>query len=175
MTSDRKTPPIFSFKISDSIEKGISMGSSFLADSMLGRLAKWLRVMGYDTHYQPFYGEGFIEQRVNEGRRLLSRHRGSIEHYSNSVFISSDHVKDQLHEMKSRGNIAPERSNWFTRCLICNVPLQTAEARAARENVPEYVFYQNTSDIRFCPSCGRYFWPGTHGGKMIRQLEEWGF
>ncbi len=151
------------------------MELSFVADSMLGRLAKWLRVMGYNTHYQSFYGEAFIERLVNEGRRLLSRHRGTIEQYSNSLFIRSDHVKDQLHEMKSRGNIVSEKSNCFTRCLICNVLLKEAEARAARENVPEYVFHQNISDIRFCPTCGRYFWPGTHRERMIKQLEEWGF
>ncbi|UCF56011.1 MAG: hypothetical protein JSW15_07835 [Deltaproteobacteria bacterium] len=147
----------------------------FIADSMLGRLAKWLRVLGYDTLYQPLYKEDVIGELVREGRKLLSRHGPAITRYSNSMLIRSDRVKDQLYEMKNVGNITSDRSKWFSRCLICNVPLEEANAIDARENVPEYVFYQSSSGIRFCPSCGRYFWPGSHRERMIRQLEEWGF
>ena len=151
------------------------MESRFLADSMLGKLAKWLRVLGYDTLYQPYYRKGAIERLVCEGRRLLSRHKETIERYTNASLIRSNHVKDQLYEMKNRGELTRERSKWFTRCLICNTPLKKADAHTARENVPEHVFYQNIANIRVCPSCGRYFWPGTHRERMIRQLEEWGF
>ncbi len=147
----------------------------FIADSMLGRLAKWLRIMGYDTHYQSFYKKGLIEMLVHGGGMLLSRHRATIKQYPNAVLILSDHVKDQLHEMKNGGSLTPDRSKWFTRCLICNVPLKEAEAEGARMNIPEYAFHKYTSEIRSCPSCGRYFWPGSHRGRIIRQLEEWGF
>ena len=147
----------------------------FIADSMLGRLAKWLRVMGYDTHYQSFYGENAIGHLVHGGRRLLSRHRPTTDQYPNSVLIRSNHIKEQLHEMRDMDSFTHERSKWFTRCLICNVPLSMAGTEAARKNVPEYVFYQNIKGIHFCPSCGRYFWPGSHRKRMIRQLEEWGF
>jgi uncharacterized protein with PIN domain len=146
----------------------------FIADSMLGRLARWLRVLGYDTLYQPFYKQGMIAASVREGRKLLSRHRPTVTRYANSMLIRSDHVKDQLYEMKNAGIIASERSKWFSRCLLCNTTLEEAEETDARENVPEYVFYQSASGIRFCPSCGRYFWPGSHRERMVRQLEEWG-
>jgi uncharacterized protein with PIN domain len=146
----------------------------FIADVMLGRLAKWLRVLGYDTLYQPFYKQGMIETAVREGHRLLSRHRPTVAHYANAMLIRSDHVKDQLYEMKNAGAITSERSQWFSRCLLCNALLQKAEEADARENVPEYVFYQSASAISACPSCGRYFWPGSHRERMVRQLEEWG-
>jgi uncharacterized protein with PIN domain len=146
----------------------------FIADSMLGRLAKWLRVLGYDTLYQPFYNQSVIGASVREGRKLLSRHRSTVTRYANSMLIRSDHVKDQLYEMKKAGTITSERSRWFSRCLLCNVPLEKAEGTHARDNVPEYVFYQRASGIRFCPSCGRYFWPGSHRERMVGQLEEWG-
>lgn len=147
----------------------------FVADTMLGRLAKWLRVIGYDTLYQSSYKEDVIGGLVREGRKLLSRHRQTIAQYPNSMLIRSNHVKDQLHEMKSGGTLIHDRSKWFSRCLICNVLLKAALAENARESVPEYVFYQRTSEIRFCSSCGRYFWPGSHRERMINQLEEWSF
>lgn len=142
---------------------------------MLGRLAKWLRVIGYDTFYQPSYKKGAIGELVREGRTLLSRHRPTISQYSNSLLIRSDHVKDQLREMKSLGLITFDSAKWFSRCLICNVHLEETNVPNAHENVPEYVLYQNISGIRFCPSCGRCFWQGSHRKRMIRHLEEWGF
>ena len=151
------------------------MEERFIADSMLGRLAKWLRIMGYDTHYQPLYKEGVISQLILEGRRLLSRRRQNTIRYPNSTLILSHHVKDQLRETKEGYTLTYDRSRWFSRCLICNVPLKVTETEDARDNVPEYVFYQTTSGIRLCPSCGRYFWPGTHRERMVKQLEEWGF
>jgi uncharacterized protein with PIN domain len=59
--------------------------------------------------------------------------------------------------------------------LICNEPLEAAEIEEAREHIPEYVYYQGISKIQVCPSCGRYFWQGSHRERMIRQLSEWGF
>lgn len=147
----------------------------FIADCMLGRLAKWLRALGYDTIYQPFYKEAIIERQVREGRKLLSRHGPTVTQYSNAMLIRSDHVRDQLIEMQTSGDITSDRSKWFSLCLTCNIPLEKADAADARENVPEYVFHQNISGIRFCPSCGRYFWPGSHRERMIRLLGEWGF
>lgn len=150
------------------------METKFIADSMLGRLAKWLRILGYDTFYKPFYGQGVMGTSILEGRKLLSRHWPTVARYANSMLIHSDHVKDQLDEMKKAGTIFSERSKWFSRCLLCNVPLDKAEGPHARDNVPEYVFYQSASEIRFCPSCHRYFWPGSHRERMVGQLEEWG-
>ena len=147
----------------------------FLADCMLGRLAKWLRVMGFDTHYQPFYKEGVINNLVHAGRMLLSRHRSVINRYSSSMLILSDHVKEQLQEIQREGYFRGEWPKWFTRCLICNTPLKNVSIEDALENIPEYVFYQTVKRVRFCPSCTQYFWPGSHKDRMINQLEEWGF
>ena len=151
------------------------MEARFVADSSLGKLAKWLRVMGYDTIYQPYYKEETIRELIHKGRTLLSRQRATVTHHAASLLIRSDHVEAQLHEMKRTGAITPDRSKWFTRCLICNVLLKEANATVTQQNVPEYVFHKSRPMIRFCPSCGRYFWPGTHRERMNRQLEEWGF
>jgi len=151
------------------------MEKRFLADSMLGRLAKWLRVMGYDTHYQRFYNEQEFQDFISEGRSLLSKNRKTIKKYPDALLILSDHVKDQLHEMRDMGMFSGGRGLWFSRCLICNMPLRDARAEDAREGLPEYIFFHNSQGIRFCPSCGRYYWPGSHREKMIHQLETYGF
>ena len=148
----------------------------FLADSMLGRLAKWLRVMGCDTHYQPFYKEGIIGPLIHDGRLLLSRHRPTVDKYPNSLLILSDKVQRQLEEVRAHGYLTLDSARWFGRCLTCNILLKEASVEDAREKIPEYVFYQNiTTGLRFCRSCERYFWPGSHRRRMISQLEEWGF
>lgn len=147
----------------------------FLADSMLGKLAKWLRVMGFDTHYQPIYEMETVGRLISDGRLLLSRSRLTIDKFPHSLFIRSDHVKDQLKEIRDLGCFPAGISEWFVRCLNCNTPLQDTSPEKSREHIPEYIFYQNLTSIRFCPSCRRYFWPGSHRVNMISQLAEWGF
>lgn len=147
----------------------------FLTDTMLGKLAKWLRVMGYDVHYQSYYKKGEIQAYINEGRLLLSRSRSVTELFSNSLLILSNHVKDQIQELMNASLISSDRSRWFTRCILCNAVLNQAKKEEARDRLPEYVFSQNINGIRYCPSCKRYFWPGSHKEKMINLMVEWGF
>lgn len=153
----------------------VSTEKRFLADSMLGKLARWLRVMGFDTHYQPYYDEKTMDRIINDGFTLLSRHRKKILRYpAHSILILSDRVEHQLQELRKTGYIPSHRSRWFTRCLLCNTLLKAVSVKDARENIPEYVYYQNVPEVRFCPSCGRYFWPGSHRNRMVNQLREWG-
>jgi uncharacterized protein len=147
----------------------------FAADSMLGRLAKWLRVLGYDTVYLGTYGPGVIKQIIAEGRLFLSRRKGTEKVYSNTILIDAVCVGDQLAELKEKVNLTSDRSEWFSRCLICNTLLRDAATDDALNNVPEYVFHNNLSEIRLCPLCVKYYWQGSHRKRMIRQLEEWGF
>jgi hypothetical protein len=149
----------------------------FLADAMLGKLAKWLRVMGYDCHYQSFYRPDVLEALLKEGRTLLTRHVRSFEQYrARAIFICSDHVAEQLHELKTTGVIAASgATDWFSRCLVCNRILEMVAAEKAREHIPEHVLFETTTEFRYCPGCRRFFWPGSHRQAMLRQLAAWGF
>ena len=142
---------------------------------MLGKLAKWLRIMGYDTLYQSYYRPGIIDRLMKEDRCLLSRHKETVDQYTAALLLHADRVGEQLAELRQVIPLTRDQPNWFSRCLICNVLLKEAKAGEAQGNIPEYVFYQNTAGIRFCPSCGRYYWPGSHRAKMMSQLREWGF
>jgi uncharacterized protein with PIN domain len=151
------------------------METRFIADVMLGRLSKWLRVIGYDAHYQSHYKEGLLERFVGEGRRLLSRRANLVEQYADGVWIQSDHVHEQLQELKAKIDLPTDRSKWFSRCLLCNVSLQKASSEASLESVPDYILHQEVRDIHSCPVCGRLYWPGSHRTRMTLQLEQWGF
>lgn len=151
------------------------MPNKFVADTMLGRLARWLRIMGYDAHYRPFYKPGQIRSLVNEGSLFLTRSSRCLLRCQGALFLRFDHVGEQLGQMQREGFIPVDRAAWFTRCMLCNEPLLEAPPEVARENVPEYVFLRNPTGIRFCPSCNRFFWPGSHKQNMLAQLKAWGF
>jgi hypothetical protein len=153
----------------------MGMEIRFVADTMLGRLAKWLRVLGYDTHYRSYYGPGVMNIILKAGALLLSRDREMVHHYTGALLLRGNIVGEQIIEIKERLDLEPDRSRWFTRCLICNTLLIVIQLDEIRENVPEYVFHQNVSEIKCCPSCGRYYWPGSHRSNMERQLKKWGF
>jgi len=113
------------------------MPNKFVADTMLGRLARWLRIMGYDAHYRPFYKPGQILSLVNEGRIFLTRNSLWLFRSKGAVFLRFDHVGEQLRQMQQEGLIPVDRAIWFTRCMLCNEPLLEAPSELARENVPE--------------------------------------
>jgi uncharacterized protein with PIN domain len=151
------------------------METRFIADAMLGRLSTWLRVMGYDTHYQMSYEEETIRSSVQEGRILLSRRARISEEHPGAIWVHSHHVGEQLRELVERDVLRPRRTEWFRRCLVCNVPLRKAASEISMESVPDYVLHHKISELRCCPACRRLFWAGTHRENMIRQLEKWGF
>jgi uncharacterized protein with PIN domain len=147
----------------------------FLADAMLGRLAKWLRVLGYETLYQRHHSPGSLDHLAGQGRILLTRERKTAARHKDVVLITADRVGDQLKEIRNAVDFAPEPSRYFTICLVCNEKLKAVGPDEPMDLVPEYVFYQNPSTIRKCPACLRFYWPGTHRARMIRTLEAWGF
>ncbi len=151
------------------------METRFIADAMLGKLSKWLRILGYDTVYQSSCEQGTVRRSIEEGRILLSRRALILGHYPGAIRLSSYYVGEQLHELVKRRVIESSPSKWFRRCLICNVPLRKAVGEISMESVPDYVLLHKISEIHWCPSCRRIFWAGTHREKMLRQLEKWGF
>jgi len=147
----------------------------FVADIMLGRLAKWLRVLGFDTHYQSFDPIHPVDEMAHGGRVPLTRQKELISLLEGAIFVRHDGVGDQLEQLKKTLPLETCHACWFSRCIRCNVPLMAAPEEAARDNVPEYVFYENMKNIRCCPICNRYFWPGSHRKRMEKQLNDWGF
>ncbi len=145
----------------------------FLADTMLGRLATWLRLLGYDTAFRPELDDGGLarvaraEDRVLLTRDVeLTRRRGL-----RSELIESDKVAEQLEQVVKRFGLHAREA--FSRCADCNMPLDEASKESVRRSVPPYVF-QTQTRFRRCPQCERVYWRGTHWARMIAQMEDIG-
>ena len=145
----------------------------FLIDSMLGKLAKWLRVMGFDTHYQPVYTKEEIEKLISGGRLFITRNKSYHTKYEPLLLITSSKISDQLHEIKNKNYLHFDLEKSFSRCLLCNVILVSVKYDDSGY-IPEYILDQNPEGISYCPSCERYFWPGSHRKKMLEQITHWG-
>ncbi|HVO95927.1 MAG TPA: Mut7-C RNAse domain-containing protein [Terriglobales bacterium] len=147
---------------------------SFAADRMLGRLAKWLRVLGFDVIYGPHLsGYGLIRAARAEGRVILTRDsRLKQRQPPPFLLISSDHYREQLEQVIGEFRLDTGRK-FFTRCLKCNSLLQPRPKKAVESIVPPYVF---TTQERFfwCPSCQKVYWPATHHQRMVIELREMG-
>lgn len=143
----------------------------FLADSMLGTLAKWLRILGYDTLYSPELDDlEAIRLARLEGRVLLTRDTGLLRRKGLcSLFIESEVLEAQLTQVLRA--FALRLDHPFSRCPVCNEVLEEIPKHEAWGQVPPFVF-QTQESFRLCPECNRFYWRGTHWQKMRKQLEK---
>jgi hypothetical protein len=147
----------------------------FAADRMLGRLVKWLRVLGHDVIYgQHLTGYGLIRAARSEGRFILTRDRRFKQKQPPPyMLIASDHYPEQLTQVIRECGLKKAPDRWFTRCLKCNALLQARAKEAVQNLVPPYV-YSTQERFSWCPDCRRIYWPATHHQKMIEELEQFG-
>ncbi|MDH7499382.1 MAG: Mut7-C RNAse domain-containing protein [candidate division NC10 bacterium] len=147
----------------------------FLADAMLGRLAKWLRILGYDASYLPSSRpEGLVQKARAEGRVILTRNRQLAKQSPGLriLLIESDCWREQLAQVLRSCRLRPGKSR-FQRCVLCNQRLVALGREDAEGKVPDFVFV-HFSDFFQCPRCGRIFWQGSHSSAMNRIAEELG-
>ena len=143
----------------------------FIVDGMLGRLAKWLRILGYDTAYFPHLDDNQLVRLARaEGRLLLTRDRGLARRRGfQYLLIESDHLEEQLGQVVAALALAEEHP--FSRCPVCNTPLQKVEKPELEGRVPPHIF-RTHKDFSLCPNCDRIYWPGTHWARMRKKLAE---
>ena len=149
------------------------MMQRFVADRMLGKLAKWLRVLGYDVVYLKKAAEEEILQNLQEGRTLLTRNRRARSwHGKGRVFmVNNDDPKIQLCEVVKGLRLAESDSAMFSRCLSCNRPLAAVRREEVREELPDYI-YQRQKEFHRCSDCGKVYWHGSHAVRMRQQLRK---
>ncbi len=144
----------------------------FIADVMLGKLAKWMRILGWDVTYDNDISDSrLLREAEREGRIVLTRDRRMLEEWKvdNCLLVNSDSPDMQLREVVDAYG-RPNSSRFLERCLVCNVVLQPREREEIRGSVPEYVF-EVQKRFSSCPRCGRIFWQGSHFERMKKKLD----
>lgn len=149
------------------------MNYCFAAERTLGKLAKWLRLLGFDTIFEAQNSSGIFSDGMQSERILLTRTQAVREQYGmrQHIFIESDHVRDQIQQVIQELGIVFEDIQPFSRCLSCNVKITEIEKDAVLGQVPDYVW--ETHDIfQTCPECKRIYWPGSHTKRTMERIEE---
>lgn len=144
----------------------------FAVDQMLGRLARWLRILGYDTVFSTRLDDADLARVARlEGRVLLTRDNELARRRGvTSLVIDCDHVEHQLSQVMRHFDLkAPEAP--FTRCSLCNALLEDASLESVAGEVPSYVARTQSRFAR-CPACRRIYWQGTHWAKMVQRLKD---
>ena len=146
----------------------------FIADAMLGRLAHWLRILGYDTAYEKFIDDDLlIERALRENRWLLTRDSRLARRKilrNRHTLIASDSLDDQLRQLRQELSIDLEaKQPRRYRCVDCNAVLTPVPRDEAIPLVPPLVAHQHQTFLQ-CPECHRMFWPGTHWDGILNRL-----
>ena len=145
----------------------------FLLSRELGRLAKWLRILGYDTAYfNSDNTSSLVLQALREDRVILTRnHCLAYSCHLRAVLVKAQTLKEQLQEILKELKLNLNSDIMFTRCIICNLTLVSVEKDAVKDKIPEYVFSTQDKFI-VCPGCQRVYWQGTHWGNVAQTLKE---
>ena len=144
---------------------------TFVADSMLGRLAKWLRLLGFDTTYDTAWERrGLLRHAREQERILLTRDTRLLRRRElpAHLFVTADDHREQLRQVLAHFQIAAE-FRLLTRCSLCNAELEPIDANLTRHRVPPYVFASQRV-FRRCPTCDRIYWPATHVERIKAEL-----
>jgi hypothetical protein len=143
----------------------------FLVDRMLGRLAKWLRILGYDAVYARISAPlGLMWEARRQGRFILTRDtrlargRDAPPH----LIVESDRFREQLRQVVRALGLEP-LSKLLTRCIECNRPLEGVAKERVRDKVPPYVWETQDSFLT-CAGCGRVYWGATHREHILEEL-----
>lgn len=147
----------------------------FVADKMLGRLARWLRILGCDVLYgSNFSGKGLLREARRSRRTILTRDRRLVRdpQMPPYLFVESDHVREQLQQVVAAFSIDPSAS-LFRRCVECNTLLEEVPREEVSGRVPEFV-YATQKSFRRCPRCRHLYWEATHVERVRAELARLG-
>ena len=149
----------------------------FILDTMLGELARWLRILGYDTLYSRVYSDKqIINIAEKTGRIIVTRDRGlykwALKRGLKAVYVRFDDIRGRLAELIATLGLNPIADPARSRCPECNAPLTIVlDKERVRDRVPPGA-YEAYDVFYLCPRCGRVYWEGGHWRNIRRVLEE---
>lgn len=139
---------------------------------MLGRLARWLRVIGCDTSFDSHIADAaLVQHALAEGRWILTRDRALMDEWRlpRVLVVRSERPAEQLREVVERLDL-DWRQKLFTRCNRCNRELGPLSRDEVRGRVPERIRLEQEAFL-CCSGCQRIYWEGSHVARMRRALE----
>jgi len=151
------------------------MSVKFATEETLGRLTKWLRLLGFDTCED--------SSQVNESgpaldrdRYRLTRTRKRYEQLQGNrgIFIQANEPAQQIREVIRALNISKKDINPYSRCLVCNTLIEPVDREGVRYAIPDYI-WEHCEKFRQCRRCRKIYWAGSHidrGLKWIKILFE---
>ena len=142
----------------------------FVAEHTLGKLAKWLRMLGFDTVYE---SDLSLKISYEKGRIRLTRSRrmGEKNRREGLLFIASDHYMEQLRQVVKAVEIIPDDLRPFSRCIRCNRSILPVDKNSVQGRVPDYVWETHDS-FRTCDQCGRIYWSGSHTTQSMNRMQQ---
>jgi uncharacterized protein with PIN domain len=147
----------------------------FLCDQMLGSLAKWLRIFGFDTFYAnaDITDNELLDLAKQESRVLLSRDKIIVTRAGKksikSVYVESTNLDEQLKMISKL--FAINTHEVLSRCIICNSLLMLLKKVDVHQNVPKKI-YNSQDTFWYCQNCNKYYWMGTHYDAMIEKVKK---
>ena len=142
----------------------------FVCDVMLGKLAKYLRLLGFDAVYAPSPASLERYKQQESDRVLLTRRKGDTG-FPTTIRLTSEKTREQLMEMRGLIKSRIDAESVLNRCIECNTPLVEVEKTEIESLVPEFV-YHNYSRFKTCPTCRRVYWEGSHTIGMENLIKE---
>jgi uncharacterized protein with PIN domain len=149
------------------------MAPKFIADVMVGKLARWLRILGYDVAYSNAYTDDEILRIASDDSRIiLTRDTGLSNRAGrlSCVLIDADDCEKQVRQVLDTYSLRDAAP--FTRCLNCNHFLEDIDKESVFERIPPYV-YLTQDRFAVCPSCNQLYWHGTHTENIEEQITRW--
>jgi len=145
----------------------------FAVDRSLGSLAKWLRVLGFDTVYDPNISTSQFDELLEDHRVLITRTikiQKAFESH-NRVFITSNFLLEQLKQVVDHLGIKLADIQPFSRCIRCNLPIEEIRKKDVLGLVPDYIW--ETHDLfNRCHQCRRVYWSGTHTERSLKTISQ---
>lgn len=147
------------------------MAFYFAADRTLGKLAKWLRILGFDTTFEIEIPAELFYRYLEKDRIVLTR-TGTIKNQFSAhrlVFITSNYLDVQLKQVIAEIGICAADTRPFSRCLHCNIPIVDADPDDVCGLIPDYI-YETHKEFHKCLQCNRFFWPGSHAKRTLERI-----
>jgi uncharacterized protein with PIN domain len=133
-----------------------------------------LRLLGFDTIFENENRCGPWLKNLKPGTILLTRTeqvRKALPASQRFIFIQSNDTVQQLRQIIEELGIGLQEARPFSRCLNCNVTIESIAKEKIQGKVPDYI-WENNTEFQSCPKCNNIYWPGSHTKRSLDRIQE---